>query len=82
LRIEVSPVEDLSARIVMDPEICGGRPTIRGTRIRASDIVEMLAEGATAAEILQDFDELSNEDIKAAMLFAARSISHPVLRVA
>jgi uncharacterized protein (DUF433 family) len=76
-------MQDLpNARIVMNPAICGGRPTIAGTRIRASDIVEMLANGATEAEILADFDELTAEDIREAMLFAARSIGHPVLLVA
>jgi uncharacterized protein (DUF433 family) len=74
--------EALIKRIVMDPSICGGRPTIRGTRIRASDVIEMLASGVTAKQILADFDELRLNDIKAAMLFAARSIAHPVLRVA
>jgi uncharacterized protein (DUF433 family) len=69
------------SRIVMSPLICGGRPTIGGTRIRASDIVEMLANGATEAEILMDFDELKLDDIREAMLFAARSIGHHVLRV-
>jgi uncharacterized protein (DUF433 family) len=70
------------SRIVMNPKICGGRPTIAGTRIRASDVVEMLANGATEAQILADFEELKPEDIREAMLFAARSIGHPVLRVA
>jgi uncharacterized protein (DUF433 family) len=74
--------ETSPSRIVMNPSICGGRPTIAGTRIRASDIVEMLANGATDADILVDFDELTPEDIREAMLFAARSIGHPVLRVA
>jgi uncharacterized protein (DUF433 family) len=71
-----------TSRIVMTPEICGGRPTIAGTRIRASDIVEMIANGATPSEILADFSELTSQDIKEALLFAARSIDHPVLRVA
>jgi uncharacterized protein (DUF433 family) len=74
--------EALIERIVMNPAVCGGRPTIRGTRIRASDILEMLADGVVQADILADFDELKPEDIQAAMLFAARSIAHPVLRVA
>jgi uncharacterized protein (DUF433 family) len=69
-------------RIATDPAICGGRPTIKGTRIRVSDIVEMLADGATQEVILADFDELAPADIKAAMLYAARRIDHPVLRVA
>jgi uncharacterized protein (DUF433 family) len=72
----------LLQRIVMDPEICGGRPTIKGTRIRASDVLEMLAAGASENEILADFGELKPDDIRAAILFAARSISHPVLKVA
>jgi uncharacterized protein (DUF433 family) len=66
----------------MNPAICGGRPTIASTRIPASDIVEMLANGVTEAEILADFDELTSDDIREAMLFAARSIGHPILRVA
>jgi uncharacterized protein (DUF433 family) len=74
--------DKLLERIVVDPAICGGRPTIRGTRIRASDILEMLAAETPQAEILRDFDELSAKDIQAAILFAARSISHPVLRMA
>jgi uncharacterized protein (DUF433 family) len=74
--------ERLLERIVMNPEICGGRPTIRGTRIRASDILEMLAGGASQSEILRDFDELAKDDVRAAILFAARSIGSPVLRVA
>jgi uncharacterized protein (DUF433 family) len=80
--LEKAVSEAYIPRIVMDPAICGGRPTIAGTRIRASDIVEMLANGATVAEILADFDELKPEDIREAMLFAARSIGHPILRVA
>jgi uncharacterized protein (DUF433 family) len=74
--------DELLRRIVIDPAICGGRPTIRGTRIRASDILEMLAGGTSQAEILKDFDELERDDVKAAILFAARSIASPVLRVA
>jgi uncharacterized protein (DUF433 family) len=74
--------EAFESRIVIDPMVCGGRPTVRGTRIRASDILEMLASGASTTEILADFDELTADDIRAAIHFAARSIGHPVLRVA
>ncbi|MGL4636006.1 MAG: DUF433 domain-containing protein [Beijerinckiaceae bacterium] len=74
--------EAIKDHIVINPEICGGRPTIRGTRIRASDVLDMLASGATQTDILADFDELKPEDIQAAIQFAARSIGHPVLKVA
>jgi uncharacterized protein (DUF433 family) len=69
-------------RIVLDGAICGGRPTIRGTRIRVSDVLELLAAAVPEDDILADFDELSEDDIRAAILFAARSIGHPVFKVA
>ncbi len=66
----------------MDPEVCGGRPCIRGMRIRVSDILELLAAGASNAEILEDFPYLEAEDIPAALLFAAKLQDHPILRSA
>ena len=72
----------VSARIASDPEICGGRPRIRGTRVRVSDIIEMLADGATREEIVQDYPYLSLEDIAAALAFAARAVSHAIVRAA
>jgi uncharacterized protein (DUF433 family) len=72
----------LLERIVSHPEICGGKPTVRGTRIRAVDVLELLSAGMTEAELLADYDELSSEDIRAVMLYAARFIARPDLRVA
>jgi uncharacterized protein (DUF433 family) len=69
-------------RVTADPRICGGRPCIRGTRMRVTDIVDMLAHGATRAEILQDFDYLSEEDITAALYYAARAADHRVIQTA
>jgi uncharacterized protein (DUF433 family) len=69
-------------RISADPRICGGRPCIKGTRVRVTDIVDMLAHGATRAEILQDFDYLSDEDITAALYYAARAADHRVIQTA
>ena len=69
-------------RITMDPEVCGGRPCIRGMRVRVSDILDMLASGATPEDILRDYPYLEAEDIKAALEFAARQTDHPVVRVA
>jgi uncharacterized protein (DUF433 family) len=69
-------------RITVDPDICGGRPVIRGMRIRVSDILDLLASGADRAEILADYPYLENEDITAALEYAARSVEHRVIRAA
>lgn len=73
-----SPVEKL-IRITQTPGQCGGRPCIRGMRIRVSDILEMMSENVTAAEILQDFPDLEPEDIQACLIFAARRAGFPRL---
>ncbi|MFN0191412.1 MAG: DUF433 domain-containing protein [Aestuariivirga sp.] len=69
-------------RIVSNPGICGGRPCVRGTRMRVSDIVDMLGHGATESEILADFPYIKADDIKAALIYAARAMDHPVVRAA
>lgn len=71
------PTTTLLDRITSHPEVCGGRPCLRGMRIRVSDILEMLADGVTATEILADFPDLEPDDIKASLLFAARRASIP-----
>ena len=69
-------------RITASPEQCGGRPCIRGLRIRVKDILELLASGASREEILADYPYLEAEDIVAALEFAAVQTDHPVLIVA
>ena len=69
-------------RITSYPEIFGGRPCIRGQRIRVTDILDLLAGGATRAEIVQDFPYLEDDDITAALEYAARHVDHPVIRPA
>jgi uncharacterized protein (DUF433 family) len=64
-------------RITRDPQICGGRPCVRGMRIRVSDILDMLAVGVTSAEILADFPDLEADDIKACLTLAARRLDIP-----
>jgi len=64
--------QQLEARITANPRQCGGRPCIRGMRIRVVDILEMLAEGVSTVEILSDFPDLESEDVQASLLFAAR----------
>lgn len=66
-------------RITHEPGKCGGRPCIRGMRIRVSDILEMLAAGVSSDEILNDFPDLQLEDIQACLAYAARYIDHPRL---
>jgi len=69
-------------RITINPEQCGGRPCIRGMRIRVKDILELLASGASQEEILSDYPYLEAGDIAAALQYAAQQIDHPVLRSA
>jgi uncharacterized protein (DUF433 family) len=66
-------------RITVNPEVCGGRPCIRGMRIRVKDVLDMLAGGASRTEILEDYPYLEDEDITAALEFASRAADHPVL---
>jgi uncharacterized protein (DUF433 family) len=60
-------------RIVRDPKIVGGEPVLKGTRVTLRTVLASLAEGATTAEILADFPTLSEEDVRAAIAFAAAS---------
>ena len=67
----------LLSKITQTPGLCGGRPCIRGLRVRVSDILEMLACGVSSEEILQDFPDLEPDDIRACLLFAARRTTFP-----
>lgn len=69
-------------RITIDPSVCGGRPCIRGMRVRVKDVLDLLAAGASRDEILADYPYLEDEDITAVLEFAARQNDHPVLRSA
>jgi uncharacterized protein (DUF433 family) len=69
-------------RITVDPEQCGGRPCIRGMRIRVKDILDMLGGGASEQEILRDFPYLEAADIRASLQYAAAQANHAVLRAA
>lgn len=67
-------------RITVEPGKCGGRPCIRGQRIRVSDILELLANGSSFDEILADYSFLEREDISAAIEYAAHQADHIVLQ--
>jgi uncharacterized protein (DUF433 family) len=72
---------DLLHRITSNPRQCGGRPCIRGMRIRVKDVLDMLAGGASEEEILADFPYLEPEDIRASLKYAAAQIDHAVVMV-
>ncbi len=69
-------------RITFNPNQCGGRPCIRGMRIRVKDVLDMLAGGATEAEILESYPYLEREDIQASLEYAAAQVDHAVLSLA
>jgi uncharacterized protein (DUF433 family) len=69
----------LTDRITVNPKQCGGRPCIRGMRIRVSDVLEMLASGMTPRRILAEHPDLELEDIHACLRFASSRIDHPVI---
>ena len=66
-------------RITIEPGKCGGRPCIRGMRIRVKDVLDLLAAGVSEKEILEDYPYLQAEDIRACLEFAAAEWDHPVL---
>jgi len=70
---------ELKHRITFDPNQCGGRPCIRHYRLRVTDVLDMLAGGASEAEILGDYDFLQAADIRACLRYASEQIDHPVL---
>lgn len=70
---------DLLERITVNPEQCGGRPCIRGMRIRVIDVLDLFAAGLTAEQILEEMPDLERDDLRAALLYASRWLDHPVV---
>jgi uncharacterized protein (DUF433 family) len=69
----------LRDRITIEPGKCGGRPCIRGQRLRVTDILGLLSSGASHQEILEDYPFLENDDILAALEYAAVQTNHTIL---
>ncbi len=69
----------LADRITVDPEQCGGRPCVRGMRIRVSDVLDLLANGLTPEQIVEELPDLEPADIQACLRYASRRVAHPVL---
>ena len=72
-------MNNFSRRITINPKQCGGRPCIRGMRIRVSDVIDLFASGLTAEDILEEMPDLEREDLYAALRYASRRIDHPVI---
>ena len=69
----------LVERITVDKNQCGGRPCIRGMRIRVTDVLELLANGLSHNDVLQELPDLEQEDVQACLRFASQRFDHPVV---
>jgi uncharacterized protein (DUF433 family) len=72
----------LLSRITVDAKICGGRPCIRGMRIRVSDVLDLLAAGSDRSQILADYPYLETEDVEAVLEYAAEALDHRIIKAA
>ena len=70
---------NLLERITFNARQCGGRPCVRGMRIRVTDVLELLEAGLTPLEVLKELPDLEADDIRACIAFARRRVDHPVL---
>jgi len=73
--------KNLLDRITMEPGKCGGRPCIRGYRLRVKDILDLLAAGSTAEEILSEYEFLEPDDIRACYQYASAQAGHGIVRL-
>ena len=70
---------ELIERITVNPEQCGGRPCVRGMRIRVVDVLDLLAAGLSQQQVLEELPDLKAEDISACLKFASSRLNHPIL---
>lgn len=77
---EEPAIYDAGLRITIDPAVCGGRPCIRGMRIRVADVLGLLASGMSKAAVLKDYPYLEGADIDAALAYAAGATGHRVVK--
>ena len=70
---------ELMDRITVNPLQCGGRPCVRGMRIRVVDVLELLATGLTPEQVVEELPDLELADITACLRFASRRLDHPIL---
>ena len=70
---------ELMPRITVNPDQCGGRPCVRGMRIRLVDVLDLLASGLTPQQVVEELPDLEPEDVTACLRFASRRLDHPIL---
>lgn len=74
-------MEDITNRITTEPGKCGGKPCIRGMRIRVVDVLDLLSNGLSYQEILEELPDLEVADIRAAVAYARKRMDHTVIAV-
>lgn len=72
-------MSSLIKRITVNPKQCGGRPCIRGMRIRVVDVLDLFANGLDASQILDEMPDLEADDLKACLQYASRRLDHPLI---
>ena len=70
---------NIANRITANPNQCGGRPCVRGMRIRVIDVLDLLASGMTQNQVLEELPDLEAEDVTACLQFARNRLDHPIL---
>ena len=70
---------ELMERITVNPDQCGGRPCVRGMRIRVIDVLELLASGLSAEQVVEELPDVDLEDVAACLCFAASRLDHPTI---
>ncbi|MEZ5978466.1 MAG: DUF433 domain-containing protein [Planctomycetota bacterium] len=68
---------EIAPRITVDPEQCGGRPCVRGMRIRVTDVLDLLASGLTSQQVVEELPDLELDDVAAVLKFASQRLDHP-----
>ena len=72
-------IQKMSERITINPKQCGGRPCVRGMRIRVTDVLDLYAADLTSEQILEEMPDLEREDLQACLQYASRKLNHAVL---
>ncbi len=72
-------VSELADRITVSPDQCGGRPCVRGLRIRVTDVLDLLAAGLSPDQVIDELPDLELDDVSACLRFASRRLDHPIV---
>ncbi len=70
---------EIMERITVEPDKCGGRPCVRGMRIRVADVLDLLASGLSTEQVLRELPDLEPQDVSACLRFASQRLHHPLL---